>query len=176
LGYLPPVRSLRPLTSDPSGIPIVAHALGCDSIGQSSRDVRVSFTALPAVSAPVSRPEAPLLGFLLPLQRTRWRESTGCWLLWQPTPSRCCRDLAGRSHSVGYGTAPRFSQPPSGFFLPLPPYHFQAGGTPGVRPFRDSILSHSPSDSSPPACPLDVDPAVHSLVLGEEAAGALAET
>jgi hypothetical protein len=44
------------------------------------------------------------------------------------------------------------------FFLPPPSCRFQAGGAPGVPPFRGLFRSRSPDGSSPPACPLDVAP------------------
>jgi len=63
------------------------------------------------------------------------------------------------SRIAGYGTARRFSQPLSGFFLSPPSHHFQVGGVRGVRPYRGLILHRSPDGSSPPACLLDVAPA-----------------
>lgn len=103
-------------------------------------------------------------GFL-PLQRSRRRESTSCQL-----PGKLPgfgRESANRSHAIGYGVAHRLSQPHSDFFFSSPSCRFQAGGVPGVVPFRGLILLRSPDSSSLPACPLDVLPAgCASPVLG----------
>jgi hypothetical protein len=93
----------------------------------------------------------------LPLQRTGRRESTSVRF-----PGSASLALPGwsasGSHPAGYGVARRFSQPLSDFCLSPPLCHFQADGTPGVRPFRGLFLPRSPGDSSPPACPPDVSP------------------
>jgi hypothetical protein len=71
------------------------------------------------------RPRPLGLGHLswgfVPLQRSRWRESTA-----RRSPgraSRLCRDSAAWSHPGDYGAARRFSQPLSSLFLPPPSGH-----------------------------------------------------
>jgi hypothetical protein len=99
---------------------------------------------------------APLLGFRSPLQRSGRRESTA-------------RRLPGRAPRfpgiVPVGPTPPATVPLTGFpnlsaafFLPPPSYPFQAGGAPGVQPYRGLFLPRSPDGSSPPACPLGVPP------------------
>jgi hypothetical protein len=68
-------------------------------------------------------------GFV-PLQRSRWGESTSSRSWHRPV----ARSAADGSHSVGFGVARRFSQPLSDFFLSPPSHHFQAGGAPGIHP------------------------------------------
>lgn len=51
--------------------------------------------------------------------------------------------FAGKSHPTSFGAAHELSQLHSDLFLSLPSYHFQAGGTLGVLPFRDLILLQS---------------------------------
>jgi hypothetical protein len=82
------------------------------------------------------------------------------------------RDCASGSHPASYGAAHRFSQPRSGSCLPPPSCHFQAGGAPGVPPFRGLFHPRRPDGSSPPACPPDVPPVGWpSPVLGGGASG-----
>jgi len=116
---------------------------------------------------PCSRPlgtRTTLLGFL-PLQRMRLgspRLATGC-PVFTGLPAQAPHDLRRENlpmvPSIGYGIAPRLSQPFSDFFLPKPSHHFQMGNAPGVLPYRDLFLSRSPNGSPPLVYPLDVLPA-----------------
>jgi hypothetical protein len=105
---------------------------------------------------------APLLGFDAPAALEE-KGAHGPPVAWSSTPVfrgllRSDRDCVGGSHPAGYGAAHRFSQPRSGFSLPPPSCHFQAGGALGVWPYRGLFLPRSPDGSSPPVCPLGVVP------------------
>lgn len=96
--------------------------------GQSSHGVRSSFTASPTSPPVASRPKAPLLGFVAPSAH----QVEGIHV----PPRLPALGSADSSHAADYGAARRFSQPLSGFIFPPPSCHFQAGGAPGVLPFR----------------------------------------
>jgi hypothetical protein len=99
---------------------------------------------------------APLLGFLAP--STRKEEGVHVSPETQRAP-RFCRGVhlrvpprRLRCRSQVFST----SQRPSSSLHP--PAIFQAGGVPGVSPFRGFFPPRSPNGSSPPACPPDVSP------------------
>ena len=126
---------------------------------------------VPTSPPPVSRPEAPLLGFRRPYN-ARGGESPRPVPVARFGPPGCAGVSASESHFASYGAARRFSQPLSGFFLSPPSRHFQTGGVRGVLPFRELFLPRSPDDSSPPACPLDVPPAGCAVpILGGDVRG-----
>jgi hypothetical protein len=133
-------------TLDPSGIPDTTRGQGRDSLDDPLLGLGPPTRCFPSPLPAVSRPRAPLWGSS-PLQRMRWRESTSSSRWHRPV----ARSVADGFPAAGYGVAHRFSQPPSDFFLSPPPRHFQAGGAPGVLPYRGFLLSRSPDDSSPPA-------------------------
>jgi hypothetical protein len=103
-----------------------------------------------------SRPRAPLLRFLCPYS-ARGEES--------PRPAGCPVELPGFAGNLPTGPTLPTTVPLTGFlnlsadfFLSPPSCHFQAGGTPGVPPFRGLFLPQRPGCSSPPVFPHDVLP------------------
>jgi hypothetical protein len=156
MGYPLPVRSWRSLNARPFRSSWCCPCQGKRLLWRSSPGVRPSYTVFPEVSARSLSTDGHLSWGFLPLQRSRRRESTS--RRFPSEPPGFAGVSAGRSHPTGYGAALRFSQPRSGL---LPPF--------AVLPFSDRwrswgsalqgfLLSRSPDDSSPPACPLDVPP------------------
>lgn len=125
-------------------------------LGQSSPEVQPSFTAYPAVSARSFSTTSTSPGVSAPATYEK-KESTSHAL--QRELPGFYRASADKSHLASYGAAPRFSQPPSDFFLSPPSHHFQMGNALGVLPFRGLLLPRSPHGSSPQACLPDVCPA-----------------
>jgi hypothetical protein len=154
LGCLRPVRRWRWQAHRPSGVPVLGRAQRCDSLGNPLLGFASPTRCCPSSPPPISRSEAPLLGFL-PLQRSRRRESTS---------RRFPGGLPGLTQVVAGGPTRRLrcrSQvfPTSQRLLPLsaaPP--FSDGWRSWGSPYRGLILTRSPDDSSPSACPLDVSP------------------
>jgi hypothetical protein len=113
---------------------------------------------------------APLLGFLAP---------TALWEKGVHVPP-VTRQAPGHPGFAPAVPIPPATVPLSGFpnlaavfFLPSPSCRFQAGGAPGVLPFRGLFHPRSPGSSSPPACPPDVSPQRLAFpILGGEPWGA----
>jgi hypothetical protein len=157
LGCLRPVRPWRPRARDPSGVPVSGRAQRCDSLGNPLLGFSPPSRCCPPSPPPVSRLEAPLLGFRAP--STHWEERVHVPIRLPGGRPGFAGVYVRRSHPADYGVAHRFSQPLSDFFLSPPSHHFQVGGVRGVRPSGDSSSRRSPGDSSSPAYPRDVLPA-----------------
>jgi len=140
--------------------------------GPSSPGVRSSLTVFPEVPAPDLSIESTSPGVCRPFSAYGLGESTSFPVARSGSPSISRRESASGSHPASYGSALRFSQPLSGFFLSQPPCHFQTGSARGVLPYRGLLLPRSPDGSSPPACPPDVLPAgCAASILGRDTLG-----
>jgi hypothetical protein len=153
LGCLLPVQPGRPRARGSSGIPVLGLAQRCDSLGNPLLGFGSSTRCCPPSPPPISRSEAPLLGFR-PLQRSRRRESTSPPVArlaprFDPGPCRRVPPRRLRCRSQVFATSQRL--------LPLsalPPFsgRWRSWGS----PYRGLILMRSPGGSSLPAYPLDV--------------------
>jgi hypothetical protein len=159
LGCLFPVRPWRPRARDPSGVTVFDRAQRCDSLGNPLLGFSPPTRCCPPSPPPVSRLEAPLLGFRA--ASTLEEERVHVPIRLPGGRPGFAGVSAGRSHPAHYGVARRFFQPLSDFFLSPPSPHFQRGGVRAVRPSGVSSSRRSSDGSSPPAYPHDVLPTGH---------------
>jgi len=157
LGYLLPARPRRSLN---------AWSFRCSChhpcsrkrlLELSSHGVRFSFTACPEVSANGLAAEGTSLGVSCPYSARGGGsprlaglpvELPGCAGISPTGPTQPTTVLLAGFPNLSAACSSR-----------RPPAMFQAGGAPGVPPYRGSFPSRSPGDSSSPAYPLDVAPA-----------------